>query len=99
MSVSNSSYLGHEITYNSDDELVVHSWAGGSRHGGGTGGGGGGGGTTGGTPSGTLVTTPGSNLEFNLIWDSSVSSAPSGFQQAVVNAAKYYESIFNSPTT
>jgi hypothetical protein len=93
MSKHSSSFLGSEITYNADEGAVVHSAA----HGGGgfrppSGGGGG----SGGTPAPSLVVSSGSNLEFNLVWDSSVASAPSGFMQAVVNVAKYYESLFTT---
>ena len=82
---ANSSFLGQELTYNSDDNTLVrfHSAAFGasSHHGGG------GTGTT--TPSPVTEQAPNSNLEFNLIWDSSVANAPSGFMTAVENAALY----------
>jgi len=42
-------------------------------------------------PAPTLVTSAGSNLEFNLIWDSSVASAPSGFESAWISAATFIE--------
>jgi hypothetical protein len=47
-------------------------------------------------PSFTLVTTPGSNLEIKLIWDSSVAHAPSGFMNAAITAAQFYTSHFSS---
>jgi len=50
------------------------------------------------TPAPTLVTSTGSNLEFNLVWDSSVAKAPSGFMQAIIDAAEYYTTLFTSPT-
>jgi hypothetical protein len=40
------------------------------------------------TPSPTLVKISGSNLEIDLVWDSSVGSAPSGFTTAIIDAAK-----------
>lgn len=94
----NSSLLGPELTYNADEHTVVNaskSGGGGSHHGGG----GGGGGTT---PLPTLVASGGSHLEFNLIWDSSVANLGSNeqaFMNAVVNVAKYYETLFSTPQT
>jgi hypothetical protein len=52
--------------------------------------------TTATAPSPTLVTTAGSGLEFNLVWDSSVASAPAGFMTDVVAAAQYYESMITT---
>jgi hypothetical protein len=46
-----------------------------------------------------LVITPGSNLEFNLIWDSSVGGAgnsETGFMAAVVDAAQFFEKNFTA---
>ena len=48
-------------------------------------------------PAPTLVTTAGSGLAFNLIWDPSVSSAPSGFTTDVIAAASYLESQLSNP--
>jgi hypothetical protein len=88
---SENSFLAREVTYNSESGSLSPMGAAG-------GGGGGnflihhGGGTA---PPPTLVTTAGSNLEFNFIWDSSVSnlgSNESAFMNAIVNVAKYYES-------
>jgi hypothetical protein len=42
------------------------------------------------TPTSTLVSTAGSNLKFNLIWDSSAATN-TALQQAVIAAAKDYE--------
>jgi hypothetical protein len=45
------------------------------------------------TPAPTLITVTGSNLEFNLIWDSSVGGAGSneaGFMTAVEDAAQFF---------
>jgi hypothetical protein len=89
---TNSSFLGQELTYNSDDNTLVrfHSAAFGqsSHHGGG--------GTGSTTPSPVTEQAANSNLEFNLIWDSSVANAPSGFMTAVENAALYYSSLFTT---
>src|ERR1700756_3534557 len=41
------------------------------------------------TPAPTVVGSAG-GLQIKLIWDSSVSSAPNGFMQAVIDAAQYY---------
>ena len=46
-------------------------------------------------PAPTLVGTS-SGLEIDLIWDSSVATAPNGFTQAIVDAAKYYTSLFST---
>jgi hypothetical protein len=92
------SFLGQEVTYNADEGTLVrfHGSAFGSggflwgHHGGGT------------TPAPTLVTSPGSHLEFNLIWDSSVANLGSNqtaFMNAMTNAAKYYETLFTAPQT
>lgn len=40
-----------------------------------------------------------SHLTINVIWDSSVSSAPSAFKTAVMNAVQYLESEFSNPIT
>ena len=50
-------------------------------------------------PTPTLVTTSGSGLKVNLVWDSSVASAPSGFQTDVVNAVSYIESKISTTAT
>src|SRR5512146_3344815 len=49
------------------------------------------------TPSPTLVTETGSNLEIKLIWDSSVSSAPSAFRTAIIDAAQYFVDTYINP--
>jgi hypothetical protein len=64
------------------------------------GGGGGGGGSGGGTPTptplpGTLVGTTG-GLQFDLVWDSSVASAPTGFQTAVIAATQYLTTLYSN---
>jgi len=50
----------------------------------------------GGTPAPTLVGKAG-GLQFNLIWDSSVSSAPAGFQSAAIAAAQLYTQYYSNP--
>jgi hypothetical protein len=65
---------------------------------GGTTSGGSTGGTTGGTTtttSSTLVGTAG-GLQFNLVWDSSVSSAPAGFKDAAIAAATQYTQLYSN---
>jgi hypothetical protein len=53
-------------------------------------------------PAPTLVTSSGSNLEFNLVWDTSVANAPAAFQSAIIAAAtfltKTYTTLNASPT-
>ncbi len=44
-------------------------------------------------PPPTLVGSS-SGLQIDLVWDSSVSKAPSGFMQAVIDAAQYYTTLF-----
>ena len=53
--------------------------------------------TSSGTPTTTTASTSG--LTINITWDSSVSSAPSGFTTAVQNAAQYLETQFSDPVT
>lgn len=90
----NSSFLGPELTYNSADNTLVRSAAfgGGSHHGGGG---------SGSTPAPVTEQAPNSNLEFNLIWDSSVANLGSNeqaFMTAVENTALYYSSLFTTAT-
>ncbi len=47
------------------------------------------------TPAPTLVGSS-SGLQIDLIWDSSVAKAPSGFMQAIVDAALYYTTLFSN---
>jgi hypothetical protein len=55
------------------------------------------GGTTG---SGTTVVTSGSSqFKIDIVWDSSVSSAPAGFTTAVTAAVQYLESLISNPVT
>ncbi len=51
------------------------------------------------TSGSTLVTEPGSNLEINLIWDSSVKNAPREFKAAIIDAAQYFVDTFINPLT
>jgi hypothetical protein len=88
---SNSSVLGQEVTYNSDDGAIVHD----ASHGGhGTGGGGGGGGT--GTVPPAVTVGASTGLEFHLVFDSSVANAPAGFAQAITDVATYYASLYST---
>ncbi len=75
--------LGQELTLSDSGDLSPMSAA--SGHGGSGGGGSTSGHTTAPTPY--LVKVAGSNLEIDLIWDSSVASAPTGFMTAVEAAA------------
>lgn len=47
------------------------------------------------TPAPTLVGSS-SGLQIDLIWDSSVANAPSGFMQAIIDAAQYYTTLFSN---
>src|SRR5215471_20742736 len=47
-------------------------------------------------PGPTLVGSAG-GLQINLIWDSSVASAPAGFMQAAIAAAQLYTTEFSNP--
>ena len=49
------------------------------------------------TPAPTIVSVAGSNLSFDLVWDSSVASAPAGFMAAVEAAAEFYATNFTTP--
>lgn len=52
--------------------------------------------TTSTAPAPTLVTGSGSNLQIDLVWDKSVSSAPAGFQSAIIAAAQTYVHDFTA---
>ena len=54
--------------------------------------------SSGSPPPPTLASSAGSNLEIELVWDSSLAKAPSGFAQAIIDAAEYYTTLFTSPT-
>jgi len=47
------------------------------------------------TPAPTLVGSS-HGLQIDLVWDSSVSKAPSGFMQAIIDAAAYYTTIIST---
>jgi hypothetical protein len=51
------------------------------------------------SPAPTVVTTPGSGLVIDLHWDSSVTSAPAGFQTDVIAAAQFIESQISNGAT
>ena len=46
-------------------------------------------------PAPTLIGSP-NGLEIDLVWDSSVAKAPSGFMQAIIAAATYYTTLFSN---
>jgi hypothetical protein len=46
-------------------------------------------------PAPTLVGAAG-GLQIDLIWDSSVAKAPSGFMQAIIDAATYYTTVYST---
>ncbi len=48
------------------------------------------------SPTGVATTSP---FVINITWDSSVASAPTGFQTAIINAAQYLESQFTNAVT
>jgi hypothetical protein len=50
-------------------------------------------------PAPTLVTIAGSALKIDLIWDSSVASAPATFMAGVIAAAQAYEADFSNAVT
>ena len=47
------------------------------------------------TPAPTMVGSS-NGLQIDLVWDSSVAKAPSGFMQAVIDAAQYYTTLFSN---
>ena len=64
---------------------------------------GGGSRSTSSTSTTTSTTSPTTNastgLVINVSWDASVSSAPAGFQTAVMNAVQFLEATFDNPVT
>ena|SRR5438270_9837864 len=89
MSHNNESFLGQQVVYNDDEGTLIHQSGGPGGHGPH----GGGGGTA---PPPTLVGASG-GLQFDLIWDSSVAKAPTGFQTAVANTVSYLASLYATP--
>lgn len=45
------------------------------------------------------LTPPAEALSFNIAWDPSVSSAPTGFKSAFMDAVDYYQTTFSNPVT
>src|SRR5437016_7892450 len=86
-----NNFLGQQVLYDGSEGTLIHSAAKGGP-GGGHGGRPGGGGTT---PSPTVVGSS-TGFQFDLMWDSSVSNAPSGFMSAVTNTASYLASLFSN---
>jgi len=82
-----SALPGQQVTYSDNQSIQSAFSGGGSQSGGGAGG-------ASGAPSSTLV-GPGSGLQFDLIWDPSVASAPAGFKQDVIRTAELYSSLYS----
>jgi hypothetical protein len=51
------------------------------------------------SPTGSTLVGAAGGLEIDLVWDSSVSSAPSGFKSAAIAAATKYTTDFSNPET
>ena len=83
-----------KFVYNADEGTIVHGAA--TGHHGPGGGGGGGTGSTTLTVAAPVTVGSSSGLEFHLVFDSSVANAPSGFVQAITDAATYYASLFST---
>ena len=83
------SMLGHEYLMNDSGNVSLAYGA--SSHSGGSSSGSHS--TTSSTPAPTLVGSS-NGFQIDLIWDSSVAKAPSGFEQAVIDAAQYYTTLF-----
>ena len=79
------SSLGQEVFVNDSGEIT-----GSSQHSGTTSGFSTGNAASTSTPVPTLVAKNGSNFEIDLVWDQSISNAPSGFEAAVIAAAQAY---------
>ncbi len=93
----NTSSLGQEYVVNDAGLVSPVNGAGSSSHGSGSSSHGSGSSSSS-APSPTLVTASGSNLQIDLIWDSSVGGAPSGFTTAIIDAAQFYVTNFTSST-
>lgn len=82
-----SALPGQQVAY-SDSQLIQSAFSGGgSQSGSGTG-------RAHGAPTSTLV-GPSNGLQFDLIWDPSVASAPPGFKQDVIRTAELYSSLYS----
>jgi hypothetical protein len=55
--------------------------------------------TTSSSSLGSTMVGAAGGLQFDLVWDSSVSSAPAGFRSAAIAAATYYTQMFSNPET
>jgi hypothetical protein len=55
--------------------------------------------TTSSSSLGSTMVGAAGGLQFDLVWDSSVSSAPAGFKSAAIAAATYYTQMFSNPET
>jgi hypothetical protein len=51
------------------------------------------------SPTNSTLVGPAGGLQIDLVWDTSVSSAPSGFKSAAVAAASEYSTMFSNPET
>ncbi len=97
----NTSSLGQEYVVNDAGLVSPVNGAGSSSHGSGSSSHGSGSSSSSSSssssaPSPTLVTASGSNLQIDLIWDSSVGGAPAGFTTAIIDAAQFYVNNFTS---
>lgn len=84
---SESALLGQHVSYSDNQSIQSAFSGGGSQSGGGVAG-------AAGAPSSTLV-GPRNGLQFDLIWDPSVASAPPGFKADVIRTALEYSSLFS----
>ena len=51
------------------------------------------------SPSGSTLVGAAGGLQINLVWDTSVAGAPSGFKSAAIAAATEYTTMFSNPET
>ena len=51
------------------------------------------------SPTNSTLVGPAGGLQIDLVWDVSVSSAPSGFTSAAIAAATEYTTMFSNPET
>lgn len=83
------------VRVNGDQTYVGYSKGG--THGGSSGGGGSTGGSGGTTTPPPPPPPPPASFTINITWDSSIASAPAGYQTAVMSAVQYLESQFKDP--